>query len=433
MCLGPSASVAVAGAVSITGNLNQTFDGSNNYFLSNQPFGRTYRSYSDLNLNALVATPDTRYSLNSDVSYYKYFGPGAHEQSLSWGTPLSEQLTILHDTYYGKYNFSASWSRSDVETTSLRQTGVAAGRGSIDNYDLNAGFSRELSQLDSFSWSSHASTVSFSDPGSTPYADFSSTASVRHRLTPLTSITQAIYFDWFFDDDVGHTERLLWRPTTSIDSQLTKRLNFNASFGVSFINAYQTTESPSLVSSVFPNPPLGPVFGPGLQQQLGAAHGWDVSAVLSYQVFQDTRAALTVTHGTSPTFDGSLQQIESIAASLDHTINQLSSVSFYAQYSRSASGGPNVDLSSSAATEFLSASANYAYTLARDWRSNVSYTYRQRMDATGSASSSTVLVALAHNFTLYGKPPESVVKTPSELAQESIARAQQVFPFLAPR
>jgi len=175
------------------------------------------------------------------------------------------------------------------------------------------------------------------------------------------------------------------------------------------------------------------VFGPGLQQQLGAAHGWDVSAVLSYQVFQDTQAVLTVTHGTSPTFDGSLQQIESIAASLNHTINQLSSVSFYAQFSRSAAGGPNVDLNSDVATEFISASANYAYTLARDWRSNVSYTYRQRMDTTGSASSSTVLVALSHSFTLYGKPPESVVKTPSELAQESIARAQQVFPFLAPR
>jgi hypothetical protein len=256
---------------------------------------------------------------------------------------------------------------------------------------------------------------------------------VRHRLTPLTSITQAIYFDWFFDDDPGHTQRLLWRPTTSIDTQLTKRLNFSGSFGVSFINAYANEEAPSFVSSIFQNVPNGGVLGPAGQQQLGSAHGWDVSAVLSYQLFQDTQIALTATHGTSPTFDGSLQQIESVAASLNHTINQISSVSFYAQFSRSAAGGPNVDLSSAAASQSVSASANYAYTLARDWRSNLSYTYRQHTDSTGTASSNTVLVALVHNFTLYGKPPESVVKTPSELAQESIARAQQVFPFLAPR
>jgi hypothetical protein len=444
-----SASSAVAGAVSVTGTLNETLEGSNNYFLSDTPAGTTYRSLSQLTLNALAATPTTRYQLNSDVSYFKYFGPGASETGLSWGTPLAERFSILHDTYYGKYNFALSWARSDVETTALQQTGFRpsstnttagggtatdTGRGSVDNYDIDVGYQRELSHLDSISWSAHASTVSYSDPTSTPYVDVSSNVSWRRRLTPLTNVSYSLYFDWFSSDD--GTERQNWKPTVSIDSQLTKRLTFFAATGLTYIDVTQNQTQPSLVSPA----PTGFPFN-STNQQTGTFVGWDVNAVLTYRLLQNTQATLTVSHATTPTLFGDLQQIESIAASLNHTINSLSSISFYAQYSRTQAGAPETfssspsssSSSSSNQSQFFSASANYAYALTREWRSNVSYTFRERHDSAGSASSNTVLVALVHNFTLYGKPPEAVVKTPSELAQESIARAQQVFPFLAPR
>lgn len=428
--VGASSSAALAGAVSVTGTLNETLDGSNNYFLSDSPAGHTYRSFSQLNLNALLATPDTRYVLNSNVSYYKYFGHGARDINLTWGTPLSEQLSILHDTYWGKFNFAASWARSDVETTSLQQTGFAAGRGSVDNYDLDAGFQRQLSQIDSLSWTAHASTVSYSDSNGSPYVDFSSNASWRRRLTPLTNISYSMNFDWYFSNDTSDTERKMWNPAVSIDTQLTKRLSFVGSGGLTYIDVTQGQSQPAFISSIFQNVPSGIPFSGPSTQQVGTALGWNVNAVLAYQLLQNTRASLTVTHATSPTFSGDLQQIESIAASLDHAINSRSNISFYAQYSRTQAGGPDT---TSAQSEFFSASANYGYTIAREWRSNLSYTYRERHDTGGYANSSTVLASLVYNFNLYGKPPEAVAKTPSELAQESIARAQQALPFLAPR
>jgi hypothetical protein len=48
------------------------------------------------------------------------------------------------------------------------------------------------------------------------------------------------------------------------------------------------------------------------------------------------------------------------------------------------------------------------------------------------ARSSTVLLKLTRDFTLFGKPPEAVQKTPSELAQEDQARAQRALPTLIP-
>jgi hypothetical protein len=47
---------------------------------------------------------------------------------------------------------------------------------------------------------------------------------------------------------------------------------------------------------------------------------------------------------------------------------------------------------------------NYSYRLAREWRSNLSYTYRERNDSSGIARSSTVLFSLARDFTLLGNP-----------------------------
>ena len=54
--------------------------------------------------------------------------------------------------------------------------------------------------------------------------------------------------------------------------------------------------------------------------------------------------------------------------------------------------------------DFFSAQIAYSYWLARDWRTRLSYTYRQRHDDTGTATSNTVLLSLNYDFNLLGNP-----------------------------
>jgi hypothetical protein len=430
LCLGALASSAFAAAVSIKANLSETADASDNYFMSKTPSGYTAESLSAINLRTLAATPTTRYLLDSNFSYFKYLGPGAKDTTLTWGTPMLEKFRIDHSTPLSKYNFSASWSRSDVVTTALAQTGRASGRGTTDTYTVVDGVTRELSHLDSLSWTTTGSTVSYSDPSQTPYVDYSSTVSWNHSLTPTTTLTQSLNFDWFFSDDAANTQRLMWTPRTGVQSQLSKRLNFTGSVGLFFLNAYQNATRPSLVSSIFQNVSGATPIGTGFQQMPGTANGWLADMVLNYKLAADTRITLTATHATTPTIFGQLQQIESIGSRLDYDINHSSNLAISAQFSRTKSGG--IGATTGTESEFLTASANYSYRLTREWRTNLTYTYRQRNDQTSRVSANSILFRLVGDFTLFGKPP-TIVKTPSELAQEDLARAQLVFPgLLAP-
>src|SRR5664280_1526863 len=140
LCLGAFASGAFAADVSIKGNVSETVDASNNYFMSPSPLGYTIKSLSAINLDFMARTPTTRYLIDTDYSYYKYFGPGAADAGvLTWGTPANATFSIDHTTELSKYNLAALWARTDAATTQLVQSGIATAQGSIITYDVNGG------------------------------------------------------------------------------------------------------------------------------------------------------------------------------------------------------------------------------------------------------------------------------------------------------
>ena len=61
--LGTCVSGAFAAEFSVKGDISQTLDGSNNYFLSKSPSGNTGHSLSNIDLDFLAATPTTQYDL----------------------------------------------------------------------------------------------------------------------------------------------------------------------------------------------------------------------------------------------------------------------------------------------------------------------------------------------------------------------------------
>ena len=123
-----------AAEISIKGNANETLQASNNYFLSNSPAGTTFKSTTAGTLDILAQTPTTSYLLDTNFSYYKYFGPGAVEAQPTWGTPASATFTINHVTPLDLFNIAASWNRSDAQTTQFTQTGQSSARGSINTF-----------------------------------------------------------------------------------------------------------------------------------------------------------------------------------------------------------------------------------------------------------------------------------------------------------
>ena len=406
-CLSIFATGAFAADVSIKGSLNQTVEGSDNYFLVNTPSGTTFKSLSSVNLDVLARTPTTRYLFDSNYSYYNYFGAGAADTTLTHGTPASARFQIDHTTELAKYNLAASWSRDDLASTLLTQTGVVSAHGTVDVFRINGGVTRDLSRLDSISWTAQASRATYTDSTETPYKDVTTTALWNHLLSPTTTLTGSVMFDWFSADDSANSQRLFWQIMTGFQSQLTKRLTISGSIGGVFANAYQ-------------NGSTAPIIPSTLQIQPGAARDWVGNIGAKYQLLKTTTVSFTAAQSVFPTILGNLQKSSTVGALITHDINPLSYVSFSTQFAHTLSFGTEAN--------FLSAQIAYGYKLTREWRTRLSYTYRQRMDDTGTARSSTVLLSLTRDFTLLGNPTaidEAEAARRLERQQKSIG---EVFP-----
>ena len=419
LCLGISASGAFAADVSIKGGFSQTVDGSDNYFLSNSPSGATIRSLSAVNLGVIAQTPTTRYLLDSNYSYYKYFGPGAADTALTWGTPANATFSINHTTELSKYNLAASWTRTDAATTQLAQSGVVTTHGSINTYNINGGVTRDLSRLDSVSWTAQFSTTSFTDQTQTPYNDYTSTDSAGIiSLSQTTTLNNSVNLDWYSGDDPAKSQRLFWKVLTGINSQLSTRLKVTGDVGIGFVNAYQNGMAQATTT--------------GFQPQVGTANSilWDFG--LTYSLLKTTKISLTAAQAVGPTSYGQLQKTQSIGLNLSHQINERSSLSAATSFSYLLAGqGSSAAFATTTQTsnsEFFTASLNYSYKLARHWNTNLSYTYLQRNDNTGIARSNLISIALNYDFTLLGNPTAF-----NKAEQErSRARAQQSVGYVFP-
>jgi hypothetical protein len=229
-----------------------------------------------------------------------------------------------------------------------------------------------------------------------------------------------VNFDQFVADNPADSQRLFWTLTSGMQSQLSNRLALNASLSAVLVNAYQHGVDQS----------VSPLNAGSFQQQPGAKQDWNGNFVFSYQWLKDTRASLTAARSTTPTLFGTMQKSESVGLTLNHDINSFSSLAFLTQFSHIVADDTGATASSG--SDVFTASVNYNYRIAREWRTNLSYTYSQRNDTSGFVRSNGVTFSLVRDFNLFGKPPQAVQKSLSDLAQEDLTRAQQALPTLIP-
>ncbi len=433
LCLGAFASAAFGANVSIKGNATETLEASDNYFLSTHPSGATAKSLTSGTLDILAVTPTTRYLLDTNYSYYKYFGPGAADTSLTWGTPASALFRVDHFTPLDRYNFAASWTRTDAAVTALQQTGTGFAHGSINTYDVNGGVTHDIGRNDTISLTADANKVQFTDPSSTPYTDVSSSLFWVHTLTPTTTINTSANFDWFAQDNAANSQRLMWRFMTGFQSQLSPLLTLHGNFGWVFANAYQNADAAQNANAVTPVPP--PIiiipgvtpFIPGVapfSPLVGAGNGWIGDIGFSYRLLKGTTVSAMVSSAIIPVFTGQLQQTESVSMSISHAINSVSNISFNSSYSQ-ASSPSQIGQTGGAVSDFFSAGVNYNYQISREWRTNVSYTFRESV---GQAKSSTILFGLSRDFNVLGNPTAITQAENERSRQRARASIGQVFP-----
>jgi hypothetical protein len=419
LSLGAFASGAFAAEVSVTGNVVQTLDASDNLFLLKSPSGNTAKYNNLVNLDFRALTPNGRYDLTTSYNYYRYYGPGAQDSPSNVINPPSVNFT---GEYYADplttYRFNASWSESNVATTLLQQTGTASGQGTSDTTTFGGGFTRQISQTDSTTWSANVTNNSYSDSGQPSSTDYIVNGAWNHQITRATKLVSTIYFDWFSQDDTAKSQRLYWNPMAGLQSQVTPRLFVYATAGAAFVNAYQSGSATSVSNSSF------------FQPTPGTAQGWLANFNANYVLGKTDNVSLTATRAISPTILGQLQGVESISLSYDHAINSRSGVTFLSQISHTLTAVAPGAIGGG--TDFFTASASYRYALAREWHANATYAYNQSNSSSGLARSNTVTLGLTYDFTVFGKPNASIEKTQSELAQQSLTRAQQILPGFRP-
>jgi len=386
VCLGALAPGAFAADVNIKGRVGETLEGSDNYFLSTAPLGSTVKSLTTLNLDVLARTPGWRYLLSNNVSYYNYFGDGADQTSPKSGFPVYEAFRVDHTTDLAKYYAAASWTRADLASTQLRESGVVTSNGTIDTLRAGGGVTYDLSRIDSIAWTGQFTHTSYTDSTSTPYNDYATSLSWIRLLDPRTTWTTTLSFDWFDSSNIVSSQRLFWQLMTGVRSQLTRRLTVTASAGVAFVNGWNN----GLVVAL----PTTNTF------QTGAASSWQAQGTLNYQLLKTTNLLVYGGHLIVPTSDGHLQKTTTAGFGITHDVNAWSKVFFAANYAHTAA---NTNLLTSNA-DFFSATIGYSYDFTRDWHSRIAYTYRLRDDNTGTAQSSTVLLSLFYNFNLLGHP-----------------------------
>ena len=172
---------------------------------------------------------------------------------------------------------------------------------------------------------------------------------------------------------------------TGLRSQLSSRLAFNVAVGASYANTYQRA-------------PVAPVAPPStVPLQSGVATGALANVGVTYKLLKSTTISFSAAESLEPTTLGPLQKISTAGGTLSYGINDVSNLSFSTQFAHIAE-----DAFVGGSSDFFSAQVNYGYRLAKEWRTNLSYTYRHRTDVTGSANSSTILAGLVYDFTLLG-------------------------------
>jgi hypothetical protein len=399
-CLGLLPGPALAVDWSLSSTLSQTFELNDNMFMRTFPPGGTLGSYTNVTANALALTPTSLFTLDGNVGYRKYWGPGTEDITQTESNSVGANA---HYETWGKNRndkewLNASFNQSSTLVAVLGDLGVTTNaHGNIDRTMVGGGIQRSLSALDLVSVSATSSLTTY-DPASsgTEFTDSSVTGTWRHQVSPLTTVLATSQLEWLNYDTTPVANLIILRDTAGFETSLSPVLSYGGNVGV----VYSNTE-------IGASSPFGPSPTATTALTGGSTVGFIGDAHAIYRVLKNTTLNLFASQSVGPSIVGTLTKRATLHAGMTQIINARSSVSLGADISQQTSSGITND--------FLSGSVSYSYQLAREWNASLTYRYLHRTassggtidpvtglpsSVTGPASSNSIMAVVSKQTTI---------------------------------
>jgi hypothetical protein len=366
VCFGMAPSVAFAFDWSIRASESEIVELNSNQFLRSSPAG-SVGSYTTLTADAEARTPTTKFNLFGDGTYRKYWGPGAvgtATEFLDYG--FRARYEVREKTNFDKEYIEASWRQQSTALALLNDLGVATpASGFLDRLTATGGIDRSITAIDTVSLLATSTRTSYEpSSGGTPFTDTLARGNWRRQLSPVTAINLSSEYELLEYGNAFNTQVQIFREQAGFDATLSAVLSFRANAGVAYLVTDRGVSNSAFGGTTSTTP------------KSSSLADWIGDAVLTYRMLKSTTLAVTASQSVGPSSVGSLLKRDSITASLSHSINARSTLSF------SASGNRQI---STTTTDFASASATYSYNLTREWLASATYRYQHRFASTGTA------------------------------------------------
>lgn len=367
VCFAMAPSVAFAFDWSIKASETETVELNSNQYLRNSPAG-SVGSYTTLNADAEARTPTSKFNFTADGTYRKYWGPGAAgtaSEFLNYG--FKTRYEVQEKNKFDREYVEASWRQQNTSLALLNELGVTTPvSGFIDRLTASGGIDRSITAVDTVSLLATSTRTSYEPAsGGLPFTDTLARGNWRHSLSSVTAINLSSEYELLEYSNTFNTQVQIFREQAGFDTTLSPLLSFRANAGAVYIVTDRGVSSSTFGGTTSAIPVSS------------TAIDWIGDAVLTYRMLKSTTLALTVSKSVGPSIVGSLFKRDSITASLIHTLNSRSTLSFSASANRQIS---------STTTDYASASATYSYNLTREWLTSLTYRYQHRFASTGGAA-----------------------------------------------
>lgn len=368
VCFGMAPSLAWALDWSLKTSQIEAIELNDNQFLRTSP-AASLGSYSTINANAEARTPVSKFDIDADGSYRKYWGPGAE------GTQ-SESINYGFKAHY-EQNEKGRFDREFLETAFRQQSTAFAllndigvisnARGYLDKLTATGGIDRSLTARDTLSLLATATRTSYEpSSGGTEFTDTLARGNWRHSVSSVAAINVSSEYELLNFQNATNSRLQIYRNQVGVDATLSAVLSFRANVGA----AYLITEGGTN--------PLATQGGGALNASVSSAlTDWIGDAVLTYRLLKNTTLAINARQSISPSIVGSLFKTDNVTASLSHTINSRETLSFSASGTRSIS---------TTTTDYASASVTYGYNFTRDLSAQLTYRYQHRFASSGTST-----------------------------------------------
>ena len=385
--IGAIVSPSVAADWSAKTSLSETFEINDNFFLATNPRGTLYGSTSALFVDLSARTPTSRYTLNGDFAYINYMGRGAADTPLTTFTQSGVNLTAEYSGRQpgDRLAFVTSWRRQNIATAQINDIGFATAQGEISTILVGSNLTKQLSAVDSLAFGVTASTVEPTGSNAQPYRNLSLGPTWTRQINSITDWVSLTDLSWTVRDDASKSETKFTRALTGFRLRPVSRLKLSASVGFGIVSSSGVDATAGLFGSSIAG------FG-AAQQGNGSVVGYLADGQAVYQLWNTTDLTATVSRSIAPGVLGNLSLRTGYGIGLAHKVNNSSSISMKAELTKTSAVGANSD--------FWTVAAAYEKRLSREWRTNFSYIYRERISSLPSVSSNSFTFVLARDVTL---------------------------------